>query len=155
MMQEAWCDAVSLVWPLMAAMLRSIRHHKEGSKLKKAVHARIKIIDIKCCEGFLPWNSMAFPQAFLPGSKAVVVVSFNWTHHLSEWMSVIPEGELKLTSSWTMPTTRYEAIMFQKLSIMLLSSAPKITYYAFKKMPIMLKIMLANNVVKFIAVLEH
>ena len=28
--------------------------------------------------------------------------------------------------------TRHEAIMLQKLSIMLLSSAPKITYYAFK-----------------------
>ena len=39
--------------------------------------------------------------------------------------------------------------MLQKLSIMLLSSAPKITYYAFKKMPIIPKIMpliLANNV---------
>ena len=37
----------------------------------------------------------------------------------------------------------------KKLSIMLLSSAPKITYYAFKKILIMLKIMpliLANNV---------
>ena len=31
--------------------------------------------------------------------------------------------------------------MLQKLSIMLLSSAPKITYYAFKKMPINSKIM--------------
>ena len=36
---------------------------------------------------------------------------------------------------------RHEAIMLQKLSIMLLSSAPKITYYAFKKMPIIPKIM--------------
>jgi len=39
--------------------------------------------------------------------------------------------------------------MLQKLSIMLLSSAPKSTYYAFKKMPIIPKIMpliLANNV---------
>ena len=39
--------------------------------------------------------------------------------------------------------------MLQKLSIMLLSSAPKIIYYAFKKMPIILEIMppiLANNV---------
>jgi len=33
------------------------------------------------------------------------------------------------------------AIYAQKWSIMLLSSAPKITYYAFKKMPIILKIM--------------
>ena len=43
---------------------------------------------------------------------------------------------------------RYEAIMLQELSIMLLSSAPKITYYAFKKMPIIPKIMpliLAND----------
>ena len=32
--------------------------------------------------------------------------------------------------------------MLQKLSIMLLSSAPKITYYAFKKMSIILE----NNV---------
>jgi len=40
--------------------------------------------------------------------------------------------------------------MLQKLSIMLLSSAPKVTYYTFKKMPIILKIMpliLANNVI--------
>ena len=39
--------------------------------------------------------------------------------------------------------------MLQKLNIMLLSSAPKITYYAFKKMLIIPKIMpliLANNV---------
>ena len=39
--------------------------------------------------------------------------------------------------------------MFQKLSIMLLGSAPKIAYYAYKKMPIVPKIMpliLANNV---------
>jgi len=38
--------------------------------------------------------------------------------------------------------------MLQKLSIMLLSSAQKITYYAFEKMPIIPKIMpliLANN----------
>ena len=45
--------------------------------------------------------------------------------------------------------TRHEAIMFQKLSIMLLDSAQKITYYAFKKMPLIPKIMpltLANNV---------
>ena len=44
---------------------------------------------------------------------------------------------------------RHEAIMLQKLSIMLLSSAPKITYYAFKKMPIIPQIMpliLANDV---------
>ena len=45
---------------------------------------------------------------------------------------------------------RHEAIMLQKLSIMLLSStsAPKITSFAFKKMPIIPKIMpplLANN----------
>ena len=31
--------------------------------------------------------------------------------------------------------TRHEAIMLQKLSVMLLSSAPKIISYAFKKMP--------------------
>ena len=31
--------------------------------------------------------------------------------------------------------------MLQKLSIMLLSSAPKITYYAIKKVPIIPKIM--------------
>ena len=37
--------------------------------------------------------------------------------------------------------SRHEAIMLQKLRIMLLSSAPKITYYAFEKMPIILKIM--------------
>ena len=46
--------------------------------------------------------------------------------------------------------SRHEAIMLQKLSIMLLSSAPKVTYYTFKKMPIILKIMpliLANNVI--------
>ena len=36
---------------------------------------------------------------------------------------------------------RHEAIMLQKLSIMLLSSVPKITCYAFLKMPIILKIM--------------
>ena len=39
--------------------------------------------------------------------------------------------------------------MLQKLSIMLLSSAPKITYYAFKEMPIIPKIVpliLVNNV---------
>ena len=39
--------------------------------------------------------------------------------------------------------------MLQKLNIMLLSSTPKITYYAFKKMPIIPKIIpliLANNV---------
>ena len=44
---------------------------------------------------------------------------------------------------------RHEAIMLQKLSIALLSSAPKITCYAFKKMLIIPKIMpliLANNV---------
>ena len=44
---------------------------------------------------------------------------------------------------------RHEVIMLQKLSITLLSSAPKITYYAFEKIPIILKIMpliLANNV---------
>ena len=36
---------------------------------------------------------------------------------------------------------RHEAIMLQELNIMLLSSAPKITYYAFnKKMPIIFKI---------------
>ena len=38
--------------------------------------------------------------------------------------------------------------MLQKLSIMILSNAPKITNYAFKKMPIIHKIMpliLANN----------
>jgi len=38
--------------------------------------------------------------------------------------------------------------MLQKLSIMLLSIAPKIIYYTFDKMPIILKIMLlilANN----------
>ena len=42
----------------------------------------------------------------------------------------------------------HEAIMLQKLSIMLLNSAPKISYYAFKKMPIIPKIVpliLANN----------
>ena len=42
----------------------------------------------------------------------------------------------------------HEAIMLQILSIMLLSSAPKVTYYAFKKMPIVPKIMqliLVNN----------
>ena len=45
--------------------------------------------------------------------------------------------------------SRHEAIMLQKLSIMLLSNAPKITYYAFKIMPIIPKIkplILANNV---------
>jgi len=39
--------------------------------------------------------------------------------------------------------------MLQKLSIMLLSSAPKITYYAFEKVSIIAKMMplsLANNV---------
>ena len=39
--------------------------------------------------------------------------------------------------------------MLKKLSIMLLSSDPKITYYAFKNMPIIPKIMpllLASNV---------
>ena len=39
--------------------------------------------------------------------------------------------------------------MLQKLSIILLSNAPKITYYAYKKMSIIPKIMLlllANNV---------
>ena len=38
--------------------------------------------------------------------------------------------------------------MLQKLSIMLLSSAPIITYYAFKKMPIIPKIIaqIVNNV---------
>ena len=44
--------------------------------------------------------------------------------------------------------------MLQKLSIMLLSNVPKITYYAFKKMPIIPKIMLlilANNV----SLLDH
>ena len=44
--------------------------------------------------------------------------------------------------------SRHEAIMLQKLSIMLLSSAPKINYYAFEKVPIVPKIMpliLANN----------
>jgi len=43
---------------------------------------------------------------------------------------------------------RHEAIMLQKLSIMLLSGAPKITYYALKKIPIIPKIMtliLAKN----------
>ena len=51
--------------------------------------------------------------------------------------------------SENMMLARHEAIMLRKLSIMLLSSAPKITYYAFKKMPIIPKIMpliLANNV---------
>ena len=46
-------------------------------------------------------------------------------------------------------TARHEVIMLQNLSIMLLSSAPKITYYAFEKMPIIPKIMqpiLANDV---------
>jgi len=44
---------------------------------------------------------------------------------------------------------RHEAIMLQKLNIMFLSSGPKITYYAYKKMPIIPKIMpltLANNI---------
>ena len=44
---------------------------------------------------------------------------------------------------------RHEAIMLQILSIMLLSSAPKKSSYAFEKMPIIPKIMpliLANNV---------
>ena len=50
---------------------------------------------------------------------------------------------------------RHEAIMLQKLSNMLLSSAPKVTYYAFKKMLIIPKIILANNVHKFIGVLDH
>jgi len=39
--------------------------------------------------------------------------------------------------------------MLQNLNIMLLSNAPKITYYAFKKIPIIPKTMpliLANNV---------
>jgi len=39
--------------------------------------------------------------------------------------------------------------MLQKLSIMLLSSAPKITYYAFEKMPIVpiiMPLILVNNV---------
>ena len=48
---------------------------------------------------------------------------------------------------------KHEAVMLQKLSIMLLSSAPQITYYAFKKIPIVPKIMpliLSNN-----AVLAH
>jgi len=51
--------------------------------------------------------------------------------------------------SANVPIARHEAIMLQKSSIMLLSSALKITYYAFDKMPIILKIMpliLANNV---------
>ena len=45
---------------------------------------------------------------------------------------------------------RHGAIMFWKLSIILLSIDSKITYYAFKKMPIIPKIMpsiLANNVI--------
>jgi len=41
---------------------------------------------------------------------------------------------------------RHEATVLQKLSIMLSSSAPKITYYVFKKMLITPKIILANNV---------
>ena len=43
---------------------------------------------------------------------------------------------------------RHEAIMLQKLSIMLLSSAPKITYSTFEKMsinPTIMPLMLANN----------
>ena len=39
----------------------------------------------------------------------------------------------------------HDAIMLQKLSNMLLSSAPKITYYAFKKMPKIMPLILANN----------
>jgi len=45
--------------------------------------------------------------------------------------------------------------MLKKLSIMLLSIAPKISYYAFKNMPIIpntMPLILAN---KFIAVLAH
>ena len=47
-------------------------------------------------------------------------------------------------------SARHEAIMLQNLSIILLSSAPKITYCAFEEMPIIPKIMpliLANNVI--------
>jgi len=50
---------------------------------------------------------------------------------------------------------KHVAIKLQILSIMLLSSTPKITYCAFKNMPIIPKIMpliLANNVGLFIAV---
>ena len=53
---------------------------------------------------------------------------------------------------WHTQTDRHEAIILQKLSIMLLSSVLKIIYYAFDKMPIILKIMpliLANNVNSF------
>jgi len=35
---------------------------------------------------------------------------------------------------------RHEAIMLQKLSIMILNSAPKITYYAFEKCPLFPKL---------------
>ena len=43
-------------------------------------------------------------------------------------------------------STRNVAIMLQKLSITLLNRAPKITHYAFKKMPIIPKpLFLASN----------
>jgi len=41
--------------------------------------------------------------------------------------------------------TRHEVIVLKKLSIMLLSSAPKITNYAFKKMPISYSLNYATN----------
>jgi len=48
--------------------------------------------------------------------------------------------------------SRHEAIILQKLSIMLLSRAPKITYYAFEKCPLFPK--LCHQFCQFIALLD-
>ena len=50
------------------------------------------------------------------------------------------EFAMPLSSYGISNTSRHEAIMLQKLSIMLLSSAQKITYYAFENCPLFPKL---------------
>ena len=64
-------------------------------------------------------------------------------------MFIISETSWYLFQAYSIFRLGMRLLCSKKLSIMLLSSAPKITYYAFKKMPIILKIMpliLAINV---------
>ena len=49
---------------------------------------------------------------------------------------ILGKAAILITKEWN----RHEAIMLQKLSIMLLSSAQKITYYAFENCPLFPKL---------------
>jgi len=68
---------------------------------------------------------------------------------------MIPENDFL----WTISTTKHEAIMPQKLSIMLLSSAPKITYYMLSRkcplFPELYHLLIFRQWCKFIAVLSN